>query len=62
MTMNGRKLSTLPTPPNTPSMTSECTTGLTPAAVSRRSTAPESIEMPVSSHPESTAPTTLKVR
>ena len=43
-------------------MTSECTTGLTPAAVSRRSTAPESIEMPVSSHPESTAPTTLKVR
>ena len=43
-------------------MTSECMTGLTPAAESRRSTASESSEMPASSQPESTAPMTLKVR
>ena len=29
-TMVGRKLNTLPTPANTPSMTRECTTGLMP--------------------------------
>ena len=33
VTITGRKLNTLPTPLNTPSITSECSTSFTPAAI-----------------------------
>ena len=59
--MVGRKLSTLPTPLNTPSMTSDCSTSFTCAAASPDATTSVSAEMPASSSSDSHAPTTLNV-
>ena len=61
VTMVGRKLSTLPTPLNTPSMTSDCSTSFTCAVASPDATASVSAEMPASSISDNHAPTTLNV-
>ena len=53
----GTKLSTLPTPLNTPSISSECSHSLMPAEVSAPSTTPVSQSMPRVSRSESHLPT-----
>ena len=60
-TIIGRKLSILPTPAKTPSMTRLCTTGLSPYAVRDTSTISVSLPMPSASRSESHFPRTLKV-
>ena len=59
--MVGRKPTTLPTPLNTPSMTSDCSTSFTCAAASAFATTSVSQPMPASSSSDSHAPTTLNV-
>ena len=61
VTMTGRKFKTLPTPVKIPSMTSECSTGFTFAAVMPRSTISVSAPMPMSSKSDKNAPMTLNV-
>ena len=58
----GRKLSTLPTPVNTPSTTSERTASFTSQEIKALFTSSVSRAMPSSSRPCSHAPMTLKVR
>ncbi len=60
-TMIGRKLITEPTPANTPSITSECRTGLTFQAVIPLSSAPASASIPICIRFWKNAPITLKV-
>ena len=59
--MVGRKLSTLPTPLNTSSMMSDCSTSFTCAAASPDATTSVSAVIPPSSSSDSHAPTTLNV-
>ena len=60
-TMIGIKLSTLPTPPNMPSITNECSTGFTSNAVSQPSTKDVKPSIAPSSSPCNHAPITLNV-
>ena len=60
--MMGRKLSTLPTPLNTPSMMSECTAALTFQLVRAVSTMPVRALMPISMRFWKNRPITLNVR
>ena len=60
-TIRGRKLSILPTPANTPSITRLCTTGFKPYAVSRPSTHAVKLSIPIASRSDSHLPKTLKV-
>ena len=62
VTTIGKKLRTLPTPPNIPSITRSCKTVFTPADVSARSTMSASASMPFSKSSCSHAPITLNVR
>ena len=61
VTMTGKNPSTLPTPPQMPSVTSELTIGLTSAAVSASPMAPITKSMPVCSQSDSQAPSQLNV-
>ena len=61
MTIVGKNPTTLPTPLNTPSMTSDCSTSFTCAAASAFATTSVSQPMPASSISDSHAPTTLNV-
>ena len=61
-TITGRKLSTAPTPPNTPSIISECIHSDTPARASAASVTPVSASMPLSSRSESVPPIGPNVR
>ncbi|CDD04465.1 putative uncharacterized protein PH1206 [Ruminococcus sp. CAG:382] len=61
-TMSGRKLSTLPTPANTPSIIRLCITGFMPYDVSALSTISVSEAIPISIRSPRKAPITSKVR
>ena len=62
VTITGRKLSTLPTPLNMPSIINACNTELTFNAVSALSTTCVRAVIPISSISDNHAPITLKVR
>ena len=57
----GKKLSMLPTPANTPSITRLCTTGFNPYAVSASSTSCVTLSMPSARRSDSHFPKTLNV-